>query len=114
MEIKQIQETIKENNKKLSGSCWLLNQYPLIKERLQQENYLNFDNLNEFEVRRFVEEQKDKKIVILLRLNPKLKPTTPIILVDEMATYYPQYELFRESLNPTPFGWIEIFHNFKK
>lgn len=121
MEIKQIQEQIKENNKKLSSSGWLLNQYPLIKDRLQKENYLNFDNLNQFahlgikisEVRRFLKETEEE-VVILLSLNPKLKPTIPIILVGSLATYYPQYELFRESLNLKPFGWIEIFHNSKK
>lgn len=84
-------------------------------------NYLNFDNLEQFkdfginieEVKRFIEETFDRKIVILLSIEETLKPTEAIILTDESARYYPQYELFRESLRPKPKGWIEIFHNFK-
>ena len=120
MEIQQLQEKIKENNKKLSSSGWLLNQYPLIKERLLQENYLNFKNLKQSEEGINIDEVKrllkvtDEKIVILLGLNKSLRPSKPIILVGNLAKYYPQYELFRESLRPKPFGWIEIFHNFKK
>ena len=125
METEQIKKKIKENNKELGGSSWLLNQYPLIKDRLLQENYLNFGNLKQFEylgeklviniseVQRFLKETT-QKIVILVALNKNLNPTKPIILAGDQAIYYPQYELFRESLNYKPFGWIEIFHNFDK
>ena len=118
----KIQQKIRKNNEKLKDKGWLLNQYPLIKDRLLKENYLNFDNLNEFEnsgintseVKRFLK-QTDKDIVILMEINKNLEPTKPIILVDNLAKYYPHYELFRESIvGKKPFGWIEIFHNFKK
>jgi len=111
----------KEKSVAKAGDTWLQNQYPAYpKDRLKSENYLNYKNLEPFpedinisEVKRLIKEKPDVPIVILARISKQKKYLKPIILVENDARYYPQYELFASAYHVTS-GFVELFHNQKR
>lgn len=104
-----------------AGDTWLQNQYPALPlERLDKRNYMNYANLEKFtataewipKIKKLVRVHSDVPIVVLARLDASGRFTKPMILVQNDALYYPQYELFASAYHLK--GFVELFHNQKR
>jgi hypothetical protein len=116
MQIQELKEKLKSEIK--PSETWLQNQFPANpNERYSKHTFNNFQNITDVfsketseQLREFLKEHSEKKVVVLARLTSKGRLNKkPLLLTEPDSMYYGNFELFASAFHLT--GFVEVFQN---